>query len=178
VSNQKFGGQARGRSPARWPRRGADGGRADLHLPRAHRWAVSTGRRYGAAHHRQPNSRLFGARRGQRPLLIRVRYSGAPPPLARDHPFGSDALRATRPTVADRADQRRRRIASAFATDARRSRRGRGGSVLSELGLAPIFRSQNRVGFSMDSVARGIDPSTAQWWSTCQWPRCAASDRS
>jgi len=26
VSNQKFGGQARGRSPARWPRRGADGG--------------------------------------------------------------------------------------------------------------------------------------------------------
>ena len=105
-------------------------------------------------------------------------YSGAPPPLARDHPFGSDALRATRPTVADRADQRRRRIASAFATDARRSRRGRGGSVLSDLGLAPIFRSQNRVGFSMDSVARGIDPSTAQWWSTCQWPRCAASDRS
>jgi len=68
VSNQKFGGQARGRSQARWPRRGADGG-AQIFTYHVHTDAVSTGRRYGAAHHRQRNSRLFGARRGQRPLL-------------------------------------------------------------------------------------------------------------
>ncbi len=78
---------------------------------------------------------------------------------SRHQPVGPDALRAARATVADGADERRRRIAPACGTVARRSRRGRGGSVVSDIAADPS--AYRRTGWFLQWIQRQPRMGTA-----------------